>query len=503
MPVRIPRQGEIKFEEPKRKKATSLSEANRNLKAYFSENVTQVLRPELNRLVKHELKIVELIDQGAKLTTSIPKMAATLSNFYALAANQGYGIGNETSVEGGGGAKVFGRVESAFDEVKRKTKSLFDARFFNGKEFGHKDVTIVGTRLVGFIEACESLEREIRNVRSKRPGRNPTREETIEKLPVKQAGLQAKTIGELRKAKRAAQKMLIGSEVLQKLPTNNTLNSQTKWMNLAEEVNKINNLQEFLTSTKRKYFDVLQGKASIELTVELKNDNQFKAFYEKAFGANLSKIARGTVTKLDKNLQNEFLNTVDVTGLKGSPSIEGKIVKDLAKIASGQKVQKGKYSESARTRMKPATYKMQKFTSGKRLSKLAKQAKDAANFVKGTNLVAPVTRERGGSNTQREINKLRMQINRRLPAEVRREMGRPALINRTGTFSNSVQLTSLRQGPKTLVGTYTYQANPYRTFENEGARQWPVGYNPKPLIARSIRNLAEQYTVEKFTLRRQ
>ena len=96
-----------------------------------------------------------------------------------------------------------------------------------------------------------------------------------------------------------------------------------------------------------------------------------------------------------------------------------------------------------------------------------------------------------------------MQINRRLPAEVRREMGRPALINRTGTFSNSVQLTSLRQGPKTLVGTYTYQANPYRTFENEGARQWPVGYNPKPLIARSIRNLAEQYTVEKFTLRRE
>lgn len=97
---------------------------------------------------------------------------------------------------------------------------------------------------------------------------------------------------------------------------------------------------------------------------------------------------------------------------------------------------------------------------------------------------------------------LKSKINRRLPAEVRRNMGRPALINQTGRFSNSVELVNLKQGPKTLVGDYTYMHNPYRTFENQGQRKWPVGYNPKPLIAKSIRNLAMQYAEEKFTLRR-
>ena len=46
--------------------------------------------------------------------------------------------------------------------------------------------------------------------------------------------------------------------------------------------------------------------------------------------------------------------------------------------------------------------------------------------------------------SQREINKVVTRINKRLPAEVRRNMGRPALINRTGRFSNSAELLSLK-----------------------------------------------------------
>ena len=90
----------------------------------------------------------------------------------------------------------------------------------------------------------------------------------------------------------------------------------------------------------------------------------------------------------------------------------------------------------------------------------------------------------------------------RLPAEVRRNMGRPALINQTGRFSNSVKLTGLRQAPASIVADYTYQLNPYETFENTGVRQWPTGYNPKPLISKSIRNLAAAFIDQKFTLRR-
>ena len=98
---------------------------------------------------------------------------------------------------------------------------------------------------------------------------------------------------------------------------------------------------------------------------------------------------------------------------------------------------------------------------------------------------------------------MRTQIQKRLPAEVRRNMGRPELINRTGVFSNSAQLVNLRRTKMGISGQYTYKLNPYATFESLGNRKWPAGYNPKPLIAKSIRNLAMQYTEDRIvSLRR-
>ena len=91
-------------------------------------------------------------------------------------------------------------------------------------------------------------------------------------------------------------------------------------------------------------------------------------------------------------------------------------------------------------------------------------------------------------------------------------MGRPALTNRTGQFSNSVRVLNLRDTGKTITGEYTYtltgggsssnKTGVYSTFENKGTKKWPTGYNPKPLISKSIRNLAIDYIDKKFTLRR-
>lgn len=112
-------------------------------------------------------------------------------------------------------------------------------------------------------------------------------------------------------------------------------------------------------------------------------------------------------------------------------------------------------------------------------------------------------------NTQ----KLKSLINKRLSAQVRRNMGRPALINQTGIFSNSVELVSLRETKSGLSGEYSYmrtgggtsknRGGVYETFESTGKYKWPAGYNPKPLISKSIRDLAMQYTQQKLvSLRR-
>ena len=82
-------------------------------------------------------------------------------------------------------------------------------------------------------------------------------------------------------------------------------------------------------------------------------------------------------------------------------------------------------------------------------------------------------------------------------------MGRPALRYQTGRFARSTMIESITPAARTLLVKYTYRLNPYETFENTGSRKWPTGYNPKPLITKSIRNLAMQYTAQKLvSLRR-
>ena len=137
-------------------------------------------------------------------------------------------------------------------------------------------------------------------------------------------------------------------------------------------------------------------------------------------------------------------------------------------------------------------------------SKPKKRSISSAGRIAGSAVFSGRARDASGRQIDENMSPTRLKglINRRLPAEVRRNMGRPALINQTGRFSNSVELVNLRQGPNTLVGEYTYMHNPYRTFENAGQRQWPAGYDPKPLITKSIRNLAIQHVENRFTLRR-
>ena len=94
-------------------------------------------------------------------------------------------------------------------------------------------------------------------------------------------------------------------------------------------------------------------------------------------------------------------------------------------------------------------------------------------------------------------------INSRLTARVEKNMGQGGALKKdTGRFSESVQLLSLHQAAKTVVAKYTYLLSPYQTFENTGRRRWRLSYNPKMLIAKSIRSLALEKMENKLTVRR-
>jgi hypothetical protein len=175
---------------------------------------------------------------------------------------------------------------------------------------------------------------------------------------------------------------------------------------------------------------------------------------------------------------------------KGSPDKRYKIVKNLS----------AKQFKGIEDSIPVITSKGSKFPTPKRETFLLRMQKQIKK--------EPV--EKGVEGDTADLLKLKSTINKRLPAEVRRNMGvGGALVNRTGNFSNSVELKSLRYTKAGISGDYTYtrsgggsrppQPGVYETFENTGKKQWPTGYNPKPLIAKSIRKLAEQYTRQKFT----
>jgi len=135
-----------------------------------------------------------------------------------------------------------------------------------------------------------------------------------------------------------------------------------------------------------------------------------------------------------------------------------------------------------------------------KLRKIAIQAGIARAAWKEAAATHSPKKEAKHGNIAKQLLSIRNKVNRKLPAEMRRNMVRPALMNRTGRFANSAVLSnlSLSTSGKTVKADYTYLLNPYATFENTGEKQWPIGYNPKPLISKSIRNLAEAEIREKF-----
>ena len=264
----------------------------------------------------------------------------------------------------------------------------------------------------------------------------------------------------------------------------------------------LQDLRQFLTdpvevtAAKTKDVDVLTGKGNFKLEIQESEFNRnARGKFESYLTQTRSRIAAGNFSKGADKIFNEMgLSAAEITALEGSRSLDEGIVTQLADIAGNKKPKKyrAKGKATARAKVKkPSSIPM-------------------IRPVKRRVFNKPLVLKRSGKKQEsssdadsRKINKLRLQINRRLPAEVRRNMGRPALENQTGRFSNSVELSELRQGPKTLIGEYRYLFAPYETFENTGVYRWPTGYNPKPLITKSIRNLAAQYTEQKFTLRRE
>lgn len=100
---------------------------------------------------------------------------------------------------------------------------------------------------------------------------------------------------------------------------------------------------------------------------------------------------------------------------------------------------------------------------------------------------------------------LLMLLNKKLPQKIQQKMGLPGLVNRTGRFASSVQAVNVTDDSQGIPSiAYTYQKNPYQIFETStGQRPWStLERDPRTLIDESIRELAAEMALGRFTTRR-
>jgi hypothetical protein len=229
--------------------------------------------------------------------------------------------------------------------------------------------------------------------------------------------------------------------------------------------------------------------SKLSLIVESYDENASKG---KGEAAGLAK-RRAVLKALQKRLENS-----DLGRLKGSDTrVEIESKKIIGSFEGAAK--EGKHLKKTKSDTKP---ELSRYRSKPRRVK--------ATVTPGTkNVVKPP--ERGTKkfeipgetrNTGQSAIALLALINSKLPETVIRNMQPPRLQNRTGRFAGSVRATdiiSTRQGYPSIG--YTYQRNPYETFE-VGGRQGTTDRDPRKLIDASIREIAAELLVGRFYTRR-
>jgi len=264
-------------------------------------------------------------------------------------------------------------------------------------------------------------------------------------------------------------------------------------------------------------YDPKTGKISSKetITVDLSVQTRRKNIKDAAPSMKAGKPLNKLLKDLEEDLKNEIEKQGNSWGpeAKGSNSVKEGVADAIINSTIKKKMyasKKGKNLTRYKTPVRASTVTEQAatFTTQTKIKDL--KGGGPARGMKASGGQTPNNSERGKgvspetfATNMAKVLTIKRAINKRLPAEIRRNMGKPALTNRTSRFSNSAIIEEMTPAAKTLMVKYTYRLNPYETFENTGKKRWPSGYNPKPLISKSIRGLAlSMFKITNLTTRR-
>lgn len=188
---------------------------------------------------------------------------------------------------------------------------------------------------------------------------------------------------------------------------------------------------------------------------------------------------------------------IALVNTKGSSSFKDLVAKDMLNILTGSKLDTRQYKQAPKLISKKTT-------------KIHKPASNKAKIQTLKNLKSKLQSTKSDSNKIREmpqitetVPNLLALINTQLQDVISANMGdgssRNVLNYRTGRFASTVNVEYLSTSREGMISAfYSYMKNPYATFSAGGRQSKPSSRDPKLLISKSIRQIAEQVVSNKL-----
>ena len=166
------------------------------------------------------------------------------------------------------------------------------------------------------------------------------------------------------------------------------------------------------------------------------------------------------------------------------------IIEDISEYIAHRIDPKSKKRPKSHTNRNIKTTKKDLVLSGPKTSGTNRQTK-----LKN---VPPVVKEELSSLTS-----LQMLLDQNLVQRIKENMGdgsrRDVLNLRTGRFAESVKVERVSESRSGMITAfYSYMKNPYATFSDGGAQSSPRSRDPKLLISKSIREIAQQQVANRL-----
>ena len=243
----------------------------------------------------------------------------------------------------------------------------------------------------------------------------------------------------------------------------------------------------------------------IELSYERDDDRNMMLVRIESASDNLSRGGSAGLDKvklkkeIEKALRSMRFTETGWAELKGSDSIRQRktkqaisaLIEPFSALSSKNIKIKGKVLKAKKSKKKKTTLKTKPTTT---------KGKSKINIgIIATGAIRK--RKKDPSPASSPLHMIAM-FNKKLPQVVARKMVAPNLEYKTGRFAASVKVTDIVKTPKGYPSIgFTYDKFPYQTFE-VGYKQGSPEWDPRNLIAGSIREIAAELAMGRFFTRR-